>query len=341
MRFYMYISVSGEDRISVLTVDSDTGLLEPQSDVEVAGRPAPLAIDPQRRFLYVGRRDSRELSSFRIDPSTGELSLIGSVPLESDPCYLATDRKGRFLLSSYYSAGEVAVHSIDESGTIGGTPVERVATGLGAHSIQTDRSNRFAFVPHIAGPGRANAIFQFKFDEGTGRLASNSPPRLTPEREAGPRHFCFHPSRDIIYFSNEQGCSVTAYRLDSSSGTLTAFQTASTLPGDYRGENSCSQIQISPSGRYLYAPNRGHNSIACFSVDADTGRLASIRHVPTEAVPRVFSLDPEGKFLFAAGLESGRIASYRIEGHTGDLEPLEIYTVGKGLMWVLVTSLTG
>ena len=341
MPYYMYVSISGENRILVFTVDSETGRLESQGDVAVTGSPAPLAIDPGRRFLYAGCLGTQEISSYRINRSTGELSLVGTVPLEADPCYLATDRKGRFLLSAYYGAGKVAIHPIGDDGAVGSLPVEWLDTARGAHSIQTDPSNRFAFVPHIAAPAGPNVILQFKFNKTTGRLTPNSPHRLIPEEGAGPRHFCFHPSLDILYFSNEQGCSVTAYRFDSSVGTLSAFQTVSTLPDDYKDGNTCAQIQISPSGRFLYAPNRGHNSIACFSADANTGRLTPIGRVPTEAVPRAFSLDPKGNFLFAAGLESGRLVSYRVNGDTGELEPLETYTVGKEPMWVLITRLAG
>ena len=202
--------------------------------------------------------------------------------------------------------------------------------------MQTDRSNNFAFVPHIGGGNGPNYVLQFKFDEGTGRLAPNSPDRVLPPSDAeGPRHFCFHPTRDILYFSNEQGCSVTAYNFDSSTGTLSAFQTLSTLPDGYDGANSCAQIQIVPSGEFLYAPNRGHNSIACFTIDASTGRLAPIAIVPTEPVPRAIGVDPSGNFLIAAGLDSGRLASYRIDGKSGELNPLGTYDAGKGLMWVL------
>lgn len=337
----MYVSISEEDRLAVFTVDPETGKLESQGNVAVPGQPAPLAIDPGRRFLYVGRRGAREISSYQIDWSTGGLSLLGKASLKADPCYLTTDREGRFLLSTYYGAGKVAVHPIGDDGAVGTPAVEWLDTARGAHSIQTDPSNRFAFVPHIAAPDGPNVILQFKFNEATGRLTPNSPHRGIPEKGAGPRHFCFHPSLDVLYFSNEQGCSVTAYRFDSSAGTLKTFQTVSTLPDDYKGRNHCAQIQISPSGRFLYAPNRGHNSIACFSVDAYTGRLTPIGRVPTEAVPRAFSLDPEGDFLFAAGLESGRLVAYRINGDTGELEPLETYAVGKAPMWVLIARPAG
>jgi 6-phosphogluconolactonase len=204
--------------------------------------------------------------------------------------------------------------------------------------MQTDRSNRFAFVPQIAGNG-PNLILQFRFDDETGHLMLNSPPAVAPKEILGPRHFCFHPSKDILYFSNEQGCSVTGYNFDPDQGTLTPFQTISTLPEGFTGRNTCSQIQIHPSGKFLYAPNRGHNSIACFRVGERDGRLTSLGQTPSEPIPRAFSLDPEGKFLYSAGLESGRLAAFRINQATGELDRMETYEVGKAPMWVLITRL--
>jgi 6-phosphogluconolactonase len=338
MPYIMYVALQGDDKLARFTLDPTTGKLTPQGEVAVPGGPAPLAVDPQRRFLYVARRGACIISSFRIAPHTGDLTPIGEVALESDPCYIATDRRGKFLLSAYYQAGKAAVHPIDTDGAAYGPPVEWRDTARGAHCMQTDPSNRFAFVPHIAGNG-PNAIFLFRFDAQTGRLTPNTPPQVSPERPDGPRHYCFHPSKDILYFSNEQGCSVTAYAFDPAAGSLKALQTVPTLPAGYDGKNSCSQIQIAPSGKFLYAPNRGHNSIACFAVDATTGHLTPRGHQHTETIPRAFSLDPTGTFLYAAGLESGRLASYRIDETTGLLQPLEVYPVGTRPMWVMILQL--
>ena len=342
MAYFMYISLQNDDKIAIFEMDPASGKLQAEGSVSV-NRPAPLAVDPQHKFLFAGRRNPEDfgMSSFRIDPGSGRLSPIASIPLQGDPVHIATDRKGKFLLSAYYYQQKAAVHAIGDGGDLGDPPVEWLQTDTGAHFIMTDRSNKFALVPHIAdganqGP---NAIFQFKFDENTGRLTPNSPPMFTPKEPEGPRHLCFHPGLDIVYSSNEQGCSVTAYNFDSAQGTLAPFQTVSTLPEDYNGQNSCSQIQIAPSGKFLYAPNRGHNSIACFSVDASDGRLTPIGQFPTQAVPRAFSLDPRGNFLYAAGLESGRLACYRVDTSTGGLEPLEVIPLGKAPMWVLITEL--
>jgi 6-phosphogluconolactonase len=336
----MYVALQGDDKIVRFTVDAATGRLELAGEVAVPGGPAPIAVDPTQHFLHVARRGARRISSYRVDQHTGDLSLLGGVSLPTDPCYLAMDRRGRFLLSAYYEGKGVAVHPIDKDGAVHDPPVERRETARGAHCFQTDPSNHFAFVPHIAGRG-PNEIRQFRFDQETGRLTPNTPPVVSPSEPVGPRHFCFHPEKDILYFSNEQGSSVTAYRFDSLTGTLTAMQTVSTLPDGYAGPNSCAQIRILASGRFLYAPNRGHNSIAGFAVDASSGRLTPVSHAPAEPVPRAFAVDLDGSFLYAAGLESGRLTAFRIDAGSGRLEPLATYAVGARPMWVSILRLPG
>lgn len=340
MPYCMYVSLQGDDKILRFGMDSATGRLEPQGEVPAPGAPGPLTVDPSGRFLYAARRGDRQISSYRIDPRGGALSLLGSIGLPSDPPFLATDRTGRFLLSAYYAAGHVAVHGIGDDGAVREPPIEWIETATGAHSVQTDPSNRFVFLPHIADRG-PNEIWQFRFDEKTGHLTPNEPAKAVPPPNAGPRHFCFHPSADVVYFCNEQGCSVTAYRLDTSRGTLTSFQTISTLPSGYEGRNTCAEIRITPSGKFVYASNRGHDSIACYAVDGATGELSLVANAPTEAVPRAFSLDPSERFLFAAGLDSGRLAAYRVNADSGRLEPLETYAVGARPIWVLITEIEG
>lgn len=328
------MTLSGEDKISIFSFDPKNGTLEILGSNPVSGRPAPLALDPGQNYLYVGCRDEFGISSFVIDQHTGQLSKIGVIELDSDPCYLATDRTGRFLLSAYYNAGKVAIHSINVDGVVDKRPVQSFTTNTGAHSIQTDLSNRFAFVPHIADRG-PNMILQFKFDEVNGTLTPNQPYTLTAHANAGPRHYCFHPTKNIAYFSNEQGSSVTVYKIDTFSGTLSPFQTVSTLPAGYQGSNTCAQIQIVPTGRFLYAPNRGHNTIAGFSVNDSTGELTPIGHTVTEPIPRAFCLDPSGRFLYAAGLQTGRLKAYSIDENSGELSPFETHSVGLTPMWVL------
>ena len=339
MPYALYVCAQDDNKIAAFAMDADTGQLTPQAEVPVAGGPSVMAISPDRRTLYVGQRTAEAISSFRIDPGTGGLSQLGSISQAHAPTFLAPDCAGRYLLSAYYQGGGVAVYRLGADGSVGSPSLDWLATATGAHAIQTDPSNRFAFVPHIAriqdnvleppkdNPG-PNVIMQFRFDADSGRLTANSPFRVEPAERLGPRHYCFHPTQNLVYFSNEQGCSVTGYRLDPTSGTLTAVQTISTLPDGYTARNTCSQIHLTPSGHFLYVGNRGHNSIAGFAVDS-AGRLTAIGQVPTEAVPSAFGLDPAGRFVFAAGTASGRLASYRINQETGALTPLTTYAVGQ------------
>ena len=188
---YVFISLQDENKISVFTIAGETGKLTLEAEVAVSDAPSGMTISPDQKFLYVGHRDPTGISSWRIDHSTGGLTQVGKVSTESWSAFMSTDRKGKFLLSAYYQAGHVGVHPIGDNGAVGEPPVEWIETDIGAHAIQTDPSNRFAFVPHIARlfdnvmeppkdtPG-PNVIFQFKFDEETGHLTPNSPLKLDP-----------------------------------------------------------------------------------------------------------------------------------------------------------------
>ena len=344
MAVHMYVSLQGDNRIVRFVMDPDTGGLEGRDAVEIDGGPAPLAIGPTGASLYVGRRDGLVLSSYAIDRKTGGLTPTGDVSLEGEPCYLSTDRTGRHVLSAYYQAGHCAVHPIDETGAVGGAATEWLETGSGAHCFMTDPSNRYAFLPHIAnGSGgiarlpadrqeAVNAIHQYRFDAATGRLTPNDPPVVSQEAEIGPRHYRFHPSKDLVYVSNEQGGSVTVYALDSSRGTLTAKQTITTLPAGYSGHISCSQIQMHPQGSHLYVGNRGHNSIASFAIDEATGALTATGWT---------EVDPTGNFLYVTGLETGNMTGFRVDQQTGALTRLETHALGALPMWVLIADLAG
>jgi len=348
MPYALYVCMQDDEKIAGFAMDPETGELSLRAELPVAGGPSVMALSPDRQMLYVGTRTAPAISTYRIDQLTGGLTLQGMAPTEHAPTFLAADRTGRYLLSAYYQGGFVAVHPVEPNGLAGTQPIDRHETAIGAHAISTDPSNRFVFVPHIAriqdnvlepprdDPG-PNVILQFRFDAQTGRLSPNSPLRLEPPERLGPRHYCHHPSLDIVYFSNEQGCSVTAYGLDRGTGTLSAAQTITTLPQGFTARNTCSQIHLTPSGRFLYVGNRGHNSIAGFAADTATGRLTPAGHAATEAVPGAFALDPEGRFLFAAGTASGRLASYRINGETGTLTPLANLRMGQRPAAVLAT----
>jgi 6-phosphogluconolactonase len=345
----LYVGLQDGDKIVSFGIDAG-GKLAPRAETPAAGAPSAFAVSPDRRVLYVGYRGTPGIESWRIDGASGALTSMGRVATEHPPTYLAPDRAGKYLLSAYYQGGYAAVHALASDGAVSGPALDRQNTAAGAHAILTDPSNRFAFVPHIARqndnvlepprniPG-PNFIAQFRFDAATGRLSPNTPFKLEPREPIGPRNYCFHPTLDVAYFSDEQGCSVTAYRLDRASGTLSAVETTPSLPSGVTVRNTCSQIYLTPSARFLYVGNRGHNSIAGFTVDPATGRLTPAGHAATEAVPTAFGLDSTGTFLFAAGTASGRLAAYRVDGGSGALTPLETHTLGGRPAAVLAVPL--
>lgn len=348
----LYVGLQDDDKIAAFALDEDIGKLTHRADVAATGGPSVMAISPDGNTLYVGCRTRPSIASYRIDPAIGGLSVSGTAAQADAPTFLAPDRTGRYMLSAYYQGGYVAVHPIAGDGTIGTAAVDKQETAVGAHAIATDPSNRYAFVPHIAriqdnvlappknNPG-PNVILQYRFDAQTGRLSPNAQHRVGQGDLIGPRHYIHHPSLDVVYFSNEQGCSVTAYQLDRTNGTLSSMETISTLPPGHSERTTCSQIHLTPAGRFLYVGNRAVNgsSIAVFAIDAATGHMTAAGHIRTEAVPSAFCLDPAGHFLFAVGTASGRLASYRINQQSGALTPLAVEEVGRRPAAVLATGL--
>ncbi len=333
---WVYLSIAGENRLARYEMDAESGGLRHDGDVAVSGSPGPLTTSAAQTVLYAGLRSSREIAAYAIDPASGDLSLLGTATLDADPCYIALDNTGSYLLSSYYGAGKVTVHAVGAGGALEQELVEDIPTAERAHCIQSDATNRHVFVPHTAGP---NLIYQFAFDDASGALTPSSIPTVGPPAGEGPRHFCFHPTLDMLYFSNEQGCSITAYRLDSETGTLTRDHCLPTLPDDFTGDNSCAQIHMTPDGRHVYVTNRGHDSVAAFSIHPTTGALTATGHYASEETPRTFGIDPSGSFLYACGQGTGHVAAYRIDSDTGALTAIARYDVGKNPMWVQFLTL--
>ena len=329
------VALNGDDRIAVFDRDVATGELEKRCDIPLGGAPGPFVFDRSGNFFYVGLRSTDEIAAFHIDDAMERVTPIGVTTLKSDPCYLSLDRTGRFLLSAYYRAGAVASHAIGADGRVAEKPRSWIRTRRYAHALQTDPSNRFAFATLV---GRSNRILQFLFDPETGRLTRNKPRKLIPKPRVGPRHFCFHPRQDWMYVSNEQGSSVTHYQFDAARGTLTPNGTLSTLPNGFGGENTCAQIHIHPTGAFLYISNRGHDSIAVFSIDPATGDLTALARHLTEATPRAFGLDPEGRHLYVAGESSGTLGCFAVDRETGFLTHRARYPVGAKPLWVIAVS---
>jgi 6-phosphogluconolactonase len=334
----LYVSESGEKRIAVYHMDPSTGDLTRASAADLPGAPGSLAISPDRKHLYASVRSAKQIATLPVDAKTGALGAPTFADAGFNAAFVHVDKTGRWLLAASYSEG-VAGSSPIKDGIVQGPPVSTLETGKKAHSIQTDPANRFAFVPHV---GELNKVEQLRFDAGTGALTHNTPPHMPGGEGQGPRHMQFHPNGKWAYFVNEQGKSVTLCDYDSASGTMKLRQTVSTVPKDWDlTKGSCADIHVSADGRFVYASNRGHDSLAVFSVDAKSGELTSLGQTATEKTPRSFCLMPGGeKFAVSAGEGSHRLIVYRRDTGTGGLTPLKTYDCGKGPAWVLGVDLS-
>ena len=332
--YYVYVSLRGDNSIAVYKMNPQNGSLEKVYTEPVSGGPASLAVDPSKQFLYVALRSSNAISSYRIDPATGRLTLINTIPAVDNPVYISTDKSGRFLLSAYYGASKAAIYPVGLDGVLKIPAVTTVTTDLNPHAILTDPANRFLYITNMTG----NSIHQHHFDSVSGTFTPLDPAEILPPAGTGPRHMIFHGSKRILYVVNETGNSVTAFQINDTSGILTEFQTISTLPAGYTGTSKCADIHITPDNRFLYASNRGHESIAAFEINPGDGSLITIGQYSTVNSPREFDIDPTGTFLYAAGETSDNIARYRINKTTGMLDSLGCFAVGETPSWVMVVG---
>ncbi|MEX2579667.1 MAG: lactonase family protein [Verrucomicrobiales bacterium] len=333
----VYVSESKDDRIAVFSLDEADGALSRIGEIVLDGSPGPLALSPDGKHLYAAVRSTKEFATLAIDRETGLLSMVALAPASGSAPYVFPDPTGRWLLAAYYGEGLASVSRIVD-GVVTGEPVSVVETGRKAHCIRTDPANRFALVPHA---GELNKVEQLRFDAETGQLSANDPSAMAGGEGHGPRHLKFHPNGRWVYVVNEQGKSVTLCDYDAAKGTLAMRQTLSTHPPDWDQEKgSCADIEISADGRFAYASNRGHDSIAVFAIDPETGELTSLGQTPTEKTPRSFNLVPgEESYLVAAGQDADKLVVYRRDPESGALTNLAAYESGRSPAWVLGVKL--
>jgi len=334
----VYVSESGDRRIATYALDTEAETLRRVGELELEGAPGPLEFSPDRRHLYAAVRSERAFATLSVDPATGALAILNTVEAAGSAPYLFAEPTGRWLLASYYGEGLVSVSPLGDDGVLAGPPATVVETGRKAHCIRTDPQNRFAFVPHT---GELNKVEQLRFDAESGALAPNDPSELPGGEGQGPRHLKFHPNGRWVYLVNEQGKSVTLCDYDAEQGTLVIRQTLSTHPEDWDPEKgSCAEVQLSADGRFLYASNRGHDSLAVFGISPDTGELSFLERAPTEQTPRSFHLlPPDEAFVVAAGQGSNRLALFRRDAESGRLTRVATVECGESPAWVTAIAL--
>jgi len=330
-RIAVYVSNAESGDIVVFALDAASGELTLVQRVMVGGAVMPLAISPDRRFLYAARRTAPlEVVSFAISAASGELSLIGAAPLIGNMVYIATDRSGRFLLCASYSDDLVATYPIAANGVVLADACEVVRTGRHAHAVQCDPSNRYVFVA-VLGEG---VVLQRQFDALTGATAAGACAEFASRQGAGPRHFVFHPGGRHLHVLNELDGSVDTFELEPSSGTLTCIQTVDGMPPSFEGAPWAADLRITSDGRFLYTSERRSNTLAAFAVDARTACLTSIGHWPGPEQPRSLAIAPGDRFLLAIGQKDHRLCVYGIEAESGALRYLGDYAVGSAPTWI-------
>jgi 6-phosphogluconolactonase len=323
--------------INVYRVDPASGAWTHEQLLEIVN-PSFLTLDRGQRFLYSVHADLDEVSAYAIDKQNGHITALNRQSCGGkNPVHLSIDPTGRWIVTANYSAGSVGVVPIEKDGTLGPRsdlvnltgepgPDGKRQTSSHPHDAVFNPSGRFIAVPDLG----FDRIFVFRLDAASGKLTPNDPPFVVTRAGAGPRHIAFYPQMPWAYVINELGSSVTTYRFDAQRGSLHPIQILPSTPPSYTGNNHGAEIAVAPSGRVVYASNRGHDSIAIFAVDRRDGTLTPAGWALTHAKsPRFFTLDPAAKILYAANADEGfseerntdTIVPFRVNQANGMLTP--------------------
>lgn len=335
----LYIGSYGSAETATLhacRLNQTTGELTVIQEVKGIENASYLAIHPNGRRLYAVKEVAEHegepggaVAALELDPSSGLVGAVtGIVPtLGAHPCYVSVDEAGTALFAANYSGGSVSLHPLSQEGDFSGDtvvcqhrsepgPVASRQEGPHAHCIVPVSGTPYVYAADLG----MDAVVAYRYDQAAVKLERTGQCKL--EGGAGPRHLVFHPSYPVAYVANELASSVTVLQADHASGTLTGGATYATIPADYTGYNDSADIHLSPDGRYLYASNRGHDSIAVFAVEAGTGELAPVQFQSSGGeTPRNFGITPDGQFLLAANQRTGNVVVFRINREDGTLAP--------------------
>ncbi len=322
--------------IYVSRFDSTTGTLTaPELAAEIRN-PTFLAVAPGGHFLYavsevdkIGGKNTGAVNAYAVDATTGKLTPLNQQDSGgAGPCHLAVDATDKCLLVANYGGGSIAALPIHADGSLGeaATTIQHTGSsanknrqaGPHAHSIYPSPDNRFVLNCDLG----LDKVFAYHLDADSAKLSPDDPPFATVAPGSGPRHMVFSGDGKFVYVISEMGGTITVFSYDDASAAMTEVQTISTLPKDFSAMNGCAEIALHPSGKFLYASNRGHDSIAVFSVDQKTGNLTFVEHQSTMGrTPRHFAVDPTGHWLIAENQASDSVVTFAIDADTGKLKP--------------------
>jgi 6-phosphogluconolactonase len=314
-------------------LQTSSGALTPLGLVAETPNPTFLDIHPNGKLLYAANetdkfagKSSGAVTAYSIDTHTGKLTRLNEQPSGGPgPCHVSVDKNGKVVLVANYGGGSIASYPIKRDGSLGeiATFIQHEGSsknpqrqeGPHAHCIAAGPENHFVLAADLG----LDQLLVYTIDTATGKLAPHDPPYASLAPGAGPRHFAFTPDSRYCYVINELNSTLTAFRYSDVSGTLKELQTVSTIPGpDPR--NSTAEIDVHPSGKFVYGSNRGHDSIVVFAINPATGQLSLVQDQPSGGkVPRSFGIDPSGKFLLAANQSSDNVVVFQIDPATGRL----------------------
>ena len=334
MSTIVYVSNADSGSLSVLALDEGAGTLTTRQTLELGGTVMPLALSPDRRWLFAARRSAPWAAlSLRIAAHDGTLTLAGEGPLPESMAYLSTDRSGRFLLGASYGGGLISVSPIGADGLVAAAQ-QVVPTGPKAHAIRPDGANRTVLATSLG----AGELLQFRFDAATGLLTPGDPPALVLRASSGPRHFEWHPDGRTVYLLNELDASVDVLA-PGANGHLGLRQTVSTLPPGFAGEPWAADLHLTPDARWLFTSERRSSTIASLRVDPASGALTLTGHTAVQAQPRGFHISASGRWLIVAGQRSHHVGLHAIDAERGTLALVREHAVGQNPNWIETLTL--
>jgi 6-phosphogluconolactonase len=325
-----YTTKTDSKGIYAFEFDVPSGKLSERGLAAQTPDPSWVAIHPNGKFAYAANEAGKQstITAFSIDAKTAKFAQLNQVPAQGqDPCHLAFDKTGKYLLAANYSSGTVAVFPVQPDGKLGEPtavvknagetgPNKERQEGPHAHWVEATPNNKLVLVSDLG----LDRVLIYQLDATKGTLTPNDPPAVGLAAGAGPRHVALAPNGKFLYVVSELNSTVTAYSFDVNTGASRQVQVVSTLPSDYHGRNDTAEIAVHPTGKWLFASNRGADSIAVFSIDRADGTVHAAGSFPTGGKePRHFAIDPSGHFLLAENQNTNNITVFRIDYTTGAL----------------------
>ncbi|MDX5418835.1 MAG: lactonase family protein, partial [Hymenobacteraceae bacterium] len=325
-----------QESIWLYSLNTETGELKQVLGMKAGENPSYLALDKQRHFLYAVNetgnyegKNSGAVSAYAIDQETGNLKIVNKVPSYGGaPCHISLDEPNKTVMVANYTGGNVVAFPVLESGmlgepsvvfppNIGSGPNKERQEAAHAHWVGPSPDGRFTFSVDLG----TDEILRYKLNSERAAVTDKTT-AFAAKPGAGPRHMAFHPNGSYAYVINELNSTMTALAYNSEKGELSELQTISTLPADYKGDNSCAAVKVSANGKFLYGSNRGHNSIVVYAIDGKTGKLSLVQHQETGGDwPRDFTLDLTGNVMLVANERSNSIVSFKVNKASGRITP--------------------